>query len=81
MNKTILYIIVLLALMGMSLRVHALVPDDSDANFVGHVVNKSTQEHVPFVTLSLRNTAIKTMTDETGHFFLANLPEGTFVRR
>lgn len=65
--------------MGMSLRVHALVPDDSDANFVGHVVNKSTQEHVPFVTLSLRNTAIKTMTDETGHFFLANLPEGTFV--
>ena len=79
MNKTILYIIVLLALMGMSLRVHALVPDDSDANFVGHVVNKSTQEHVPFVTLSLRNTAIKTMTDETGHFFLANLPEGTFV--
>lgn len=51
----------------------------SDANIIGHVIEKSTGEHFPFVTVSLRGTTIGTSTDATGHYFLKNLPEGKFT--
>lgn len=51
----------------------------TDANIVGHVVEKSTGEHLPYITVSLKSTTIGTMTDATGHFFLKNLPEGEFT--
>lgn len=53
----------------------------TDANLNGHVIDKNTQEHVPFVTVILKGTTIGTATDETGHYFLKNLPEGTFTIR
>lgn len=51
----------------------------SDTNIVGHVINKKTNEHIPYMGVSLKNTAISVVTDATGHFFLKNLPEGTFT--
>ena len=53
--------------------------NESDANMIGHVVDKKTKEHIAFVTISLKGTTIGTTTDDTGHFFLKNLPEGTFT--
>lgn len=53
----------------------------TDANLNGHVIDKNTQEHVPFFTVILKGTTIGTATDETGHYFLKNLPEGTFTIR
>ena len=50
----------------------------TDANIVGHVLDKKTGEHIPFAIVTLRGTMIYTTTDETGHFHLANLPEGEF---
>lgn len=52
---------------------------DTDANIIGHVIDKHTKEHLPYVTVSLKGTTIGTTTDETGHYFLKNLPEGTFT--
>lgn len=51
----------------------------SDANIIGHVIEKSTGEHLSFVTVSLKGTTIGTTTDVTGHYFLKNLPEGKFT--
>lgn len=50
----------------------------TDANIIGHVIN-SNGEHMPFVTIYVEGTAIWTATDETGHYRLVNMPEGTFV--
>ncbi|GAE15841.1 TonB-dependent receptor [Bacteroides pyogenes JCM 6292] len=51
----------------------------SDANIVGHVLDKNTKEHLPYITVTLKGTTIGTVTDATGHYFLKNLPEGNFV--
>lgn len=50
----------------------------SDANIVGHVTDKSTGEHIPYVNIFVKGTTIGTLTDATGHYFLKNLPEGKY---
>lgn len=55
------------------------IEKNTDANVYGHVINKSSGEHLPFVTIQLKGTTIVTTTDHTGHYFLKNLPEGTFT--
>ncbi|MBI9054457.1 MAG: TonB-dependent receptor [Bacteroidales bacterium] len=50
----------------------------TDANIVGHVVD-TEGDHVPFVTIVLKNTTIGAATDETGHFNLINMPVGNFT--
>ena len=51
----------------------------TDANIVGHIVNKETDEHIPYLNVVLKGTTIGTATDATGHYFLKNLPEGDFT--
>ncbi len=51
----------------------------TDANIYGHVVDAKSGEHVPYVIIHVKGTTIATTTDMTGHFFLKNLPEGTFT--
>lgn len=51
----------------------------TDANIYGHVVDAKTGEHVPYAIIHVKGTTIATTTDMTGHFFLKNLPEGTFT--
>lgn len=55
------------------------VLNTSDTNVVGHVLDKRTGEHLPFINIYLQGTTIGTMTDATGHYYLKNLPEGTFT--
>lgn len=50
-----------------------------DINIVGHVLNKDTKEHLPYISISLKGTTVGTMTDASGHYFLKNLPEGEFI--
>ncbi len=52
---------------------------DTDANVIGHVTDKDTKEHLSYVTILVKGTTIGTTTDDTGHYFLKNLPEGTFT--
>ena len=53
----------------------------TDANLNGHVIDKKTGEHVPFLTVMLKGTNIGTATDESGHYYLKNLPLGTYAIR
>ena len=73
MNKPILYIAILLLSASQVLFAQK---DRTDANIVGHVVNEQG-EHIPFATLIIKGTTIGTTTDETGHFQMVNMPEGT----
>ncbi len=47
---------------------------DTDANIFGDVQSKG--EHIPFVNIFVKGTNIGTVTDETGHYLLVNLPTG-----
>lgn len=51
----------------------------TDANLYGHVIDRATGEHLPYVFIALKGTTIGISTDQTGHYFLNNLPEGTFT--
>lgn len=51
----------------------------TDANLLGHVINSKTGEHVAYVNVYLQGTTIGAATDESGHFHIANCPEGTFT--
>ncbi len=50
-----------------------------DAHLVGHVVDETTGEHLPFVNVQVKGTNIGTVTDESGHYFLKDLPLGKQV--
>lgn len=48
----------------------------TDAHIVGHILDKNTKEHLPYINVYLQGTMIGTSTDETGHYFFKNLPIG-----
>ncbi len=47
---------------------------NTDANIIGHVV--CWGKHIPFANVVIKGTTIGTVTDETGHYQLINLPIG-----
>ena len=49
---------------------------DYDAHLTGHVLDEKTGEHMPYVTVQLKGTNIGTVTDESGHYWLKDLPIG-----
>ena len=51
-------------------------PKATDANIYGHIISLDSQEHIPYVTVSVKGTTIGTTADATGHYYLKNLPEG-----
>ena len=50
-----------------------------DSHIFGHITDKNTGEHIPFMNIVLRNTTIGTTTDATGHYMMVNLPLGTYT--
>ena len=50
--------------------------EEYDAHLVGHVLDEKTGEHLPYVNVQVKGTNIGTVTDESGHYFLKNLPLG-----
>ena len=51
--------------------------DEYDAHLVGHVLDEKTGEHLPYVNVQVKGTNIGTVTDESGHYFLKNMPLGS----
>ena len=47
----------------------------SDSHITGHVLDRNTGEHLPFVSVVIRGTTLGTTTDVTGHFLFRNVPE------
>ena len=48
----------------------------SDAHIAGHVLDAHTKEHLSYVNVQVEGTSLGCLTDESGHFYLKNLPEG-----
>ena len=55
-----------------------IVPE-SDAHIHGHVIDKATGEHLPYMVVVLKGTTIGVTTESTGHYMIRNVPEGRFV--
>ena len=47
-----------------------------DAHLTGHVLDERTGEHLPYVNVQIKGTNIGTVTDESGHYLLQDLPIG-----
>jgi outer membrane receptor for ferrienterochelin and colicins len=52
---------------------------DTDAHIHGHVIDRSTGEHLPYIVVILKGTTIGVATESTGHYMIRNVPEGTFT--
>lgn len=50
----------------------------SDANVYGHILDAKSSQHIPYVVISLKGTTYATGADATGHYYMKNLPEGTY---
>lgn len=80
MKKYILALFCALSSANITADNETLTPKQkTDANIIGHVVSKSSNEHLPYITVGLRGTTIGTTTDNTGHYFLKDLPIGKFI--
>ena len=55
-----------------------IVPE-TDAHIHGHVIDKNTGEHLPYIVIVLKGTTIGVSTESTGHYMIRNVPEGRFV--
>lgn len=77
MRLTVWTVLLVLALAFPALA-HAEKADRiaTDANIVGHVVDKKTNEHLPYINIFVLGTMIQTATDATGHYLLKDLPVG-----
>ena len=69
-------ILVLLALVMMG---NVVAAQNTDANLFGHVIDKQTHEHIPYVNVVIKGTTKGTSTDGSGHFFITNLTEGKHI--
>ncbi|WP_165040666.1 TonB-dependent receptor [Dysgonomonas sp. ZJ709] len=48
-------------------------------NVSGHVVDNNSGEHLPYVTIGVKNTNLGTVSDESGHFTIKNMKPGKYV--
>ena len=53
--------------------------DNTDAHIHGHVIDRNTGEHLPYIVVMLKGTTIGVSTESTGHYIIRNVPEGSFT--
>lgn len=72
-----------LMVMGAVLGVHAVeVEPVKHGNMIrGHVIEKDSEEHLPYATILIVETGEGTISDETGHFVFKKIPEGNYTLR
>ena len=51
----------------------------TDAHIHGHVIDMNTGEHLPYMVVVIKGTTIGVTTENTGHYMIRNVPEGTFT--
>ena len=52
---------------------------DTDSHIYGHVIDRKTGEHLPYIVVVLKGTTIGVTTENTGHYMMRNVPEGEFL--
>lgn len=77
-----------LIVMGATFNVRALETIPVKVNPVkhgnvirGHVIEKDSEEHLPYATVLIVETGQGTVTDENGHFVFDKIPEGSYTLR
>ena len=53
--------------------------NDTDAHIYGHIIDSTTGEHIPHIVVMLKGTTIGVSSDNSGHYVMRNVPEGTFT--
>ncbi|MGL5272802.1 MAG: TonB-dependent receptor [Phocaeicola sp.] len=79
MKKIFLGVIGVLCTLLSATTSYAFELNKSDANIIGHVLDKRSGEHLAFISVSLKGTTMGATTDNSGHYFLKGLPEGEFM--
>ena len=51
----------------------------TDAHIYGHVIDKTTGEHLPYIVVLIKGTTIGVTTENSGHYMIRNVPEGDFI--
>lgn len=69
---------ILMAFMLLIFKTSYAQQQKTDANIFGHIVCEDCDQHLSFANIVVKGTTIGTTTDETGHYQLINLPEGTY---
>ena len=52
---------------------------NTDTHIYGHIIDKTTGEHLPYIVVVLKGTTIGVSTDNTGHYLMRDIPEGTYT--
>ena len=52
---------------------------ETDAHIYGHVIDRNSGEHLPYIVVMLKGTTIGVTTENTGHYMMRNVPEGNFI--
>lgn len=52
---------------------------ETDTHIYGHVIEKSTDEHLPYIAVILKGTTIGVTTETTGHYLMREVPAGTYI--
>jgi len=69
----------MLFILVVGLCITAIAQQRTDAMLFGDVKSKVTGEHIPFASIVVKGHNVGTMADQTGHYKLAHLPEGSVV--
>jgi outer membrane receptor for ferrienterochelin and colicins len=48
--------------------------NNTDAHNYGHVIDKTTGEHLPYIMVYLKGTTIGVATENTGHYLIRHVP-------
>ena len=81
MKKNILWLV--LMVMGAMLDVYAGENNPvKHGNVIrGHVIEKYSEEHLPYATVLIVENGKGTVSDDSGHFLFKDIPEGTYTLR
>ena len=63
----------------LSAKANNIEPNPTDSHIYGHVIDKTTGEHLPYIVVMLKGTTLGVSTDHTGHYIMRNVPEGHFI--
>ncbi len=72
--KNIIFIILYISTLSVYGQAEGNNPVQTDANIFGHVLDKKTREHLPYVTIKLHSTTIGITTDASGHISCVPCP-------
>lgn len=76
MKNILLSAILLAGVLCVCAQEHRQKQKETDTHIFGHVVNKATGEHLPYISIVVKGTMVSTVTDASGHYFINSPPTG-----